>query len=146
MSNAVTNPAALSVNARIHADGVTVSYDDHDAGERDEVTVPTRDHARALVGLVRMAEAAGLEIVSLRACRDGRNYSVNVDVEAEGAIGSLSHYWCRGTYGANGFAYTGSTKAQGRIRATLRNRILTAQDRAEGYELGDMLADFIPAT
>ena len=58
MSKAVTNLEALSVNARIHADGVTVSYDDHDAGKRREFTATTREQAQILVGLVRMAEVA----------------------------------------------------------------------------------------
>ena len=58
MSKAVTNLEALSVNARIHADGVTVSYTDHDSGDRKELTATTREQAQTLVDLVRMAEAA----------------------------------------------------------------------------------------
>ena len=58
MGKAVTNPEAVSVNARIHADGVTVSYDDHDSGDRKKFTASTREQAQIIVSLVRMAEVA----------------------------------------------------------------------------------------
>lgn len=147
MSNVVTNPAALPVNAQIHADGLTVSYDDHAWGERDEVTLPTRDHARILVALLAMAEAAGLEILGARAYRSGSTYIVSVDVEADvlGVCPSLTWRTCSGKHGLSGFAYTGSLEGQRRVRAALRERLLSSEDRAWGVEPGDILHRYTPA-
>lgn len=139
--------AVLPVNPRIHADGLTVSYDDHAWGERDEVTLPTRDHARILVGLLALAEAAGLEILGARAYQDGSTYIVAVDVEA-GVLGvcpSITWRTCYGPHGTGGFAYTGTQEGQRRVRATLRERLLSSEDRAWGVETGDILHRYTPA-
>lgn len=147
MTNAVTNPAALPVNPHLHADGLTVSYDDHGWDQRDEVTLPTHDHARILVALLAMAEAAGLEILGARAYRDGSTYIVSVDVEADvlGSCPSLTWRTCYGPHGLSGFAYTGSLEGQRRVRADLRERLLSSEDRAWGVEPGDILHRYTPA-
>lgn len=147
MSNAVTNPAALPVNAQIHADGLTVSYDDHAWGERDEVTLPTRDHARILVALLAMAEAAGLEGLGVGHGRVGSTYVVQVyvDVDVLGSCPALTWRTCSGRHGLSGFAYTGTLEGQRRVRAALRERLLSSEDRAWGVEPGDILHRYTPA-
>ena len=147
MSDSIPADTARPVNPRIHADGLTVSYDDHDWEERDEFALKTRTHARILVGLLAMAEAAGLEILGARAYQDGSTYIVAVGVEARvlGVCPSLTWRSCYGPHGTGGFAYTGTQEGQRRVRATLRERLLSPQERAWGVEPGDIVHRYTPA-